>query len=65
MKQTSNLPLVGKKMTKESMKVLKGGVSSGDCLDMGWACDSSCCYDDPYTCRAACGRYCMEAICML
>jgi hypothetical protein len=68
MKQTSNLTLVGKKMTKESMKALKGGSRFDNCVDTGWYCFRiyNCCYDDPFICMAACGNNeCMEAMCNL
>lgn len=63
MKQASSLPIMGKKMTKEAMKALKGGRLSSDCLDSGYVCNG-CCYASRLECRSACGALCPLAICI-
>jgi len=69
MKQVSGLPIVGKKMTREAMKALKGGgsVARGCPLDMlvGWVCPSnSCCYQSQGQCNSNCYLFgCSQGLC--
>lgn len=54
MKQVSGLPIVGKKMTREAMKALKGG-GEIQASEIGWSCPGSFdCYTDEWECTTHC-----------